>query len=113
MQEDIIFELLTNNIRCNTLSLVRYFSWNLEKNEKLKSGRGIGFEEVVMAIENGDVVQIIEHPNKTKYPNQRIMFIKIRNYIYLVPCVEDNEKIFFKTIIPSSKTTKQYLLKRK
>ena len=39
--------------------------------------------------------------------------VNIRNYAYLVPIVEDDQKIFFKTIIPSRKATKQYLIKGK
>jgi hypothetical protein len=35
--------------------------------------------------------------------------VKIEDYIYSVPYVEDNETIFLKTIIPNSKETKKYL----
>ena len=35
--------------------------------------------------------------------------VKIENYIYSVPYIEDKEKIFLKTIIPNSKATKKYL----
>jgi len=36
------------------------------------------------------------------------MVIGISNYAYLVPYVEDEEEIFLKTIIPSSKATEIY-----
>ncbi len=41
------------------------------------------------------------------------MVINIESYIYLVPFVEDKEKIFLKTIIPSRKATRDYLIKNK
>jgi hypothetical protein len=44
-----------------------------------------------------------------KYPNQKVFLVTIENYIYSVPYIEDNEKIFLKTIIPNSKATKKYL----
>ena len=51
----------------------------------------------------------MEHPNKGKYPNQNIFIIlvEIKNYVYLVPYVEDNKTIFLKTIIPSRKMNKK------
>lgn len=85
--------------------------WNEEKNELLKIEREVGFEEVLIAIETGNLVDILEHPRKKQYPNQRILVVNISNYIYLVPFVEDKEKIFLKTIIPSRKATKKYLIK--
>jgi hypothetical protein len=39
------------------------------------------------------------------------MVVNINQYIYFVPFVEDENKIFLKTIIPSRKATKQYLYK--
>jgi uncharacterized DUF497 family protein len=88
---------------------VKYFAWDEAKNEKLKSERGIGFEEIVFHIERGDVLDIIEHPNHDRYGGQRIFIIQRDDYAYLVPFVEDDQQIFLKTIIPSRKATKQYL----
>ena len=51
----------------------------------------------------------IEHPNKTKYPNQRVFVVEVDGYAYLVPYIESDDEIFLKTIIPSRKATKQYL----
>jgi len=103
---------LTNNIICHTICLVKYFDWNKEKNELLKSERGISFEEVVNAILEGRVLGKEDHSNKKKYPNQKIYILEIDKYAYLVPFVEDEEKIFFKSIIPSRKATKKYLVKK-
>ena len=41
------------------------------------------------------------------------MFVIVWNeYVYIVPFVEDEEKYFLKTIIPSRKATKEYLEKK-
>ena len=86
-----------------------YYKWNLQKNEKLKNERGISFEQVVMHIENGDVLDVVAHPNQKKYPGQLIIVVEIHEYAYLVPFVESSEGKFLKTIIPSRKATKDYL----
>ena len=88
---------------------MQYFEWNVEKNERLKIERNVSFEEIVVAIENRHVVDIVQHPNKELYPNQLIFYINIRDYIYAVPFVDDNDKIFLKTIFPDRKATKKYL----
>ena len=85
--------------------------YSYEKNELLKKERDIGFEDVILSLENGDLLDDISHPNKEKYPNQNIfiLFIQIKDYVYLVPYVENDDKIFLKTIIPSRKMNKKYL----
>ena len=88
---------------------VKYFAWDEAKNEKLKAERGIGFEEIVFHIERGDVLDILEHANRERYRGQRILVVQRDDYVYLVPCVEDEKLVFLKTIIPSRKATKQYL----
>ncbi len=88
---------------------MKYYDWNDEKNELLKKLRGVSFEQVVLAIVSGDLIDRVKHPNPEKYPNQRIFLVKIEDYIYSVPYVEDDEKVFLKTIIPNSKATKRYL----
>ena len=88
---------------------MKYFNWNNEKNEKLREKRGVSFEEVVLAIEQGQLLDILEHPNKNKYDNQNIIVIKLYNYVWLVPFVENENEVFLKTIIPSRKATKKYL----
>ncbi|MBA4418925.1 MAG: toxin [Syntrophus sp. (in: bacteria)] len=88
---------------------MKYYDWNDEKNELLKKLRGVSFEQVVLAIVSGDLVDRVKHPNPEKYPNQRVFLVKIEDYIYSVPYVEDDEKTFLKMIIPNSKATKKYL----
>lgn len=92
---------------------MKYFDWNEEKNEILSEERDVCFQDVISAIESGNLLDVLEHKDKTKYPNQRIFVVDIGNYVYLVPFVEDEEKIFLKTIIPSRKATKEYLVEKK
>jgi uncharacterized DUF497 family protein len=88
---------------------MKYFSWNNEKNQLLKSERNISFEDVVFHIEKQHVLDIVQHPNQDRYKGQKIFIINIDNYAYLVPFVESEREIFLKTIVPSRKATKQYL----
>ncbi|MCX6356218.1 MAG: BrnT family toxin [Candidatus Aureabacteria bacterium] len=88
---------------------MKYYDWNDEKNKMLRKLRGVSFEQVELAIESGDLVDRIKHSNSDKYPNQKVFLVNIENYIYSVPFVEDNGKIFLKTIIPNRKATKRYL----
>ena len=88
---------------------MKVFIWNTEKNETLLRERGITFEEIVQKIESGAKVIETDHPNKKKYPNQKILIVDVDGYAFLVPCVIDKEEYFLKTIIPSRKATKQYL----
>lgn len=90
---------------------VKYFDWDEKKNEFLKEKRGICFEDVQRTIEEGGLLDTKDHPNQTKYPNQKIFFVEINGYVYLIPFVEDEEKIFLKTVFPSRKATKKYLRK--
>ena len=88
---------------------MKYFDWIEEKNEKLKEERNISFEIIVSQIELGHLLDIVENPNKVKYKNQKILIVEYEEYAYLVPFVEDEDKIFLKTIIPSRKATKNYI----
>jgi hypothetical protein len=65
-------------------------------------------EDVLIALESGQLLDIIDNPNKAQYPHQQVFVIAIHEYIYLVPFIEDDEKIFLKTIIPSRKAVKEY-----
>ncbi len=91
---------------------MKFFDWSDEKNIELKHERDVSFEEVIIAIEEGSLLDIVENSNKKLYPNQKIFIVNINDYAYLVPFVEDDEKVFLKTIIPSRKATKKYLIER-
>jgi hypothetical protein len=47
--------------------------------------------------------------NQEKYPGQKLFFVPIDDYIYIVPFEERGEVIWLVTIIPSRKATKMYL----
>lgn len=85
------------------------FRWDPEKNERLKSGRAISFEEIVLAIEEGGLMDILVHPNRRRYPGQVVLVVVYREYVFLVPSVEEEEHYFLKTVIPSRKATRDYL----
>jgi uncharacterized DUF497 family protein len=87
---------------------VKPFRWSPEKNEELRTGRGLTFEAVVVAIESGGLLDILSHPNPKKYPRQRILVVELDRYVHLVPFVEEKEHFFLKTIIPSRKATRDY-----
>jgi hypothetical protein len=89
------------------------FNWDPEKNALLKGARGKSFEEIVVAIEGGDVLDVLSHPNQVKYPNQQVYLVEYMDYVFVVPFVRDdaNHQIVLKTIYPSRKFTKRYLRK--
>lgn len=92
---------------------MKYFDWSSQKNKRLQDERDISFEQVLIAIDEGDLLEVLEHKNQKKYPDQKIFIIKIEEYAYLVPFVEDEEKIFLKTIIPSRQATKKYIVDKR
>lgn len=65
------------------------FDWNTTKNRQLIDERGISFERVVSAIEQGGLLDVVEHPNRRRYPGQRIYVVEIEGYVHLVPFVAE------------------------
>jgi hypothetical protein len=87
----------------------KQFDFAADKNHWLKANRNISFEEVIAALEEGKLIEVIEHPKKTKYPNQTMYVLEMNDYIYLVPFIQKDENcVFLKTIFCSRKATKQY-----
>lgn len=89
---------------------MKYLDWSLEKNEWLKKNRDIGFDEVAIELIGDGLLDVIDNPSKN-FPEQKVFVVKINKYIYYIPFVEDEEKFFLKTIIPSRKVSKKYLEK--
>ena len=83
--------------------------WDSEKNATLRRDRAVCFEDVLFALERGDLLDRLVHPNQAKYPGQQLLIVKITDYAYIVPYVETDEYLFLKTIIPSRKATRKYL----
>jgi uncharacterized DUF497 family protein len=84
------------------------YEWNEEKNIELLKTRGVTFEEVVAAFDQGRLVGIEKHSNPAKYPHQKMYIVCMNDYVYSVPFVESEDIIFLKTIIPSRKFKKKY-----
>ena len=87
---------------------VKTFRWNQENNGDLKRDRGVSFEDVVLAMDSGGLLDVVEHPNRRRYPKQAGFVVVVAGYVYLVPFVEEADYIFLKTIIPSRKATRDY-----
>ena len=85
------------------------FEWNKDKNRLLIKERNISFEAIVAHIQAGDLLAII--PGQGKFKHQKQFIVAVNYYVYVIPYVEDENKVFLKTIIPSRKLTKQYLTK--
>jgi len=88
--------------------IVKYIDWSDEKDALLKIERGVGFADVLTAIEMGGLLADMQH-HSSVYRHQRIFIIRILGYAYVVPYVEDEEKVFLKTIIPSRVATRKYI----
>jgi hypothetical protein len=101
--------MLPKSTQCDILNQVKQILWDTDKNELLLRERRVCFEDVLLALERGALLDNLEHPNQEKYPGQRIMIVQIGNYAYLVPYLETKECVLLKTIIPSRKATKKYL----
>ena len=85
------------------------FDWSTEKNQRLIEQREISLESVVSAIEQGGLLDVLEHPNQDRYPGQLIYVVESDEYIFLVPFVKQADGTrFLKTIIPSRKATRAY-----
>ncbi len=86
------------------------FRWDPKKNEILKAGeRFVSFEEIVKAMESGVIIADMPHPNKEKYPRQRIASVSFRNYVWQVPYViEEDGTRFLKTAFPSRVANKKH-----
>lgn len=85
------------------------FRWGPEKNDQLMAERGISFEQMVVAVEAGGLLDVLAHPNPSKYRNQKVLVVASDGYMYLVPFVEQEDHFFLKTVIPSRKATRDYL----
>jgi hypothetical protein len=86
------------------------FDYSTEKSAILLKERGIGFDTIIHYINNGHLIDTIQHHHKEKYGHQYFYAVDVEGYIYLVPfVVKDENKVFLKTIFPSRKHTKQYV----
>lgn len=90
---------------------MKEFRFDSKKSKRLKIERGVDFDDIVDALKKEKLIKVIDHPNKKRYPKQRIFLVEINKYIYAAPFVEENDYVFLKTIYKSHKYTKKYLIK--
>ncbi|MCL0076746.1 toxin [Dehalococcoidia bacterium] len=74
----------------------------------MKKERGISLEQIIFHLSQGDLWKTADHPDQEKYPGQKIYFVLMDDYIYLVPYKREGDQIFLKTIIPGRKATRHY-----
>jgi len=91
---------------------MKEFRFNQDKDKILKEKRSLGFNDIIIAINKGKLIKLIDNPNKKKYLKQKIYLVLIKDYIFAVPCIEEEKYIFLKTLYPSQKYTKKYLKKK-
>ncbi len=89
--------------------MTKPFRWDQEKNEQLILERGLSFEVITVAIEAGDLLEIVPHHNPSQYPIQKVIIVNVEGYAYLVPFIEEDDYFFLKTIIPSRKATRDFI----
>ena len=87
------------------------FDWDPVKSLKLKAERGVSFEDIATAFEENRILDRAYNPNQKKYPGQKILMVRIGDYMYAVPFVSREEIVFLKTIYPSRTATRKYLKK--
>jgi hypothetical protein len=83
------------------------FVFDPAKNELLKRERSISFEQIISLIESGKLIQVLQHPDENRYPNQLLFEVDVDGYVYVVPGVREGNTVLLKTIFPSRKATKQ------
>ena len=85
--------------------------WDNEKNDLLKRTRNICFEDIEQIIIDEELIDVVPHFNLGKFPNQKILIVKLNNYIHYVPFILRDNVFFLKTIVPSRKLNKIYNIK--
>jgi uncharacterized DUF497 family protein len=83
------------------------YAFDPEKNAWLIRERGISFEQIIALIEGGKLIQVLEHRDKERYPDQILYEVDVDGYVYVVPVVREGRTLFLKTIYPSRKATRK------
>lgn len=88
--------------------LGKSFVWDKAKSVRLKVGRGIGFEDVLSALEAEGALWSTDHPHPDRYPGQGLFAVVIRDYVVVVPLEVKDETIELKTLYPNRKATREW-----
>jgi hypothetical protein len=84
--------------------------WSEEKNRWLKAERGLSFEAVLAAIEDGRILADLVHPDSERFGHQRVLVVLIDGYACAVPYFVDGETRFLKTIYRSRTLQRKYVV---
>ena len=84
---------------------MREYRWSNLKSRRLKKTRGASFEELL----TGTIVDIQENPSR---PEQKVMLMRYRGDIWVIPFVEAVEHSFLKTLYRCRKYRKIYMKRR-
>ena len=85
----------------------RDYAFDPQKNAWLIRERGISFEQIIVLIESGKLVQVLEHLNAERFPNQLLYEVDVDGYVHVVPVVREGRSLFLKTIYPRRKATRK------
>ena len=89
---------------CGNRLLNIRFDWSTEKNQRPVEQRGISFESVVSAVEQGGLVDVLVHPNQERYPGQILYLVEADEYLHRVLFITETDGTrILKTIAPNRK----------
>lgn len=83
--------------------------WRGQKNAALREKYGFGFERVLVALTENDLLAVREHPNRDRHRHQGQLVVEIEGYAWVVPFVEKDAGILFETMFPGRRATKEFL----
>ncbi len=83
------------------------YAFDRQKNAWLIRQRGISFDQIIALIESSKLIQVLEHPNVERYPNQLLYEVDVNGYVHVIPVVREGRTLFLKTIYPSRKATRK------
>jgi hypothetical protein len=83
------------------------YAFDPQKNTWLIRERGISFEQIIVLIESSKLIQVLEHPDAERYPNQLLYEVEVDGYVHVVPVIRRGQILFLKTIYPSGKATRR------
>ena len=83
------------------------YAFDPQKNAWLVRERGISFEQIIALIESSKLIQVLEHPNVERYPNQLLYEVDVGGYVHAVLVVGEGRTLFLKTIYPSRRATRK------
>ncbi len=58
------------------------FDWTTDRDQQPREVRGVSFERVVSAIEQGGLLDVVQHPNQDRYAGQLIYILEVDGYAF-------------------------------